>query len=118
MFNTNPNAACVMLKPCCLPGMSHAKEKVVWKLGKHCFPAAEVCTNGKWEKNSWTGPRRDNLIGRFKLWGSNLYQGIDVDAAEKELKDIQVQRSHFQNTFIFGQRCIVGDTIIPNPPPG
>jgi hypothetical protein len=51
----NRNAARVRffaLKPCCLPGMFHAKNKEVFSIGQHSFPATEVSAPGKFVPTS------------------------------------------------------------------
>ena len=71
------NVHLLALKPCCLPGMVHAKRKEMFKLGDHTFDSVEVCTHGKWKKNKWVGgPPRSHLKERFQKWSHHLYCGI------------------------------------------
>jgi hypothetical protein len=78
LFNDNPaNVHFLALKPCCLPGMVHAKRKEVFHLGRHTFPADDVCIHGKWKKNMWRGgPPRKHIQQRFQRWANHLYCGI------------------------------------------
>ena len=80
LFNDNPAVRFLALKPCCLPGMVHAKRHKVFKIGTHCFPAEEVCVHGKWNKNKWVkGPPRRHLEPKFHRWAGHLYRGIGND---------------------------------------
>lgn len=78
LFNDNPKTVHFLaLKPCCLPGMVHAKRHEIFHLGDHSFPAHEVCIHGKWKKNTWTGgPPRNHIEQRFQCWSNHLYCGI------------------------------------------
>lgn len=77
LFNDNPAVGFLALKPCCLPGMIHAKRHEVFRVGNHCFPAEEVCVHGKWNKNKWQkGPPRSHLEPKFKKWSRHLYRGL------------------------------------------
>jgi len=78
-FNNNENVKMFCLKPCCLPGMVHAKREDTFKIGRHSFPAADVCSNGSFNKKDWSGPPRWHLEKKFNLWSDHLYQGIDID---------------------------------------
>ena len=81
LFNSNPKSVKFLaLKPCCLPGMIHAKRDEVFQIGNHKFDASEVCVHGKWKKNKWEkGPPRSHLEPKFKRWSKHLYRGIDDD---------------------------------------
>jgi len=88
LFNANPAIRFFALKPCCLPGMVHAKRREVFRIGSHAFEASEVCVHGRWNKNRWeNGPPRSHLQKKFKIWSRHLYRGIghgltsDKDAA-------------------------------------
>jgi rhodanese-related sulfurtransferase len=77
MFNTNPAIKFLALKPCCLPGMVHAKRHEVFVLGSHEFDSKDVCIHGKWKRNQWVGgPPRSHIKERFQVWSSHLYCGI------------------------------------------
>jgi len=77
LFNTNPSIKFLALKPCCLPGMIHAKRKEIFRIGTHTFDASEVCVHGKWKKNKWEkGPPRSHLRPKFQKWSEHLYKGI------------------------------------------
>jgi hypothetical protein len=122
------NVHLLALKPCCLPGMVHAKRKEQFVLGDHKFDAAEVCTHGKWKKNKWVGgPPRSHLKDRFQIWSHHLYRGIrsssvstsaadekinpspdrsdDPDYVAKLHARVMVQNDGgFQNDFLFAER--------------
>ena len=57
-FNNNERVKMLCLKPCCLPGMVHAKRNDTFKIGRHSFPSSEVCSNGSFTKKDWSGPPR------------------------------------------------------------
>jgi len=118
-FNNNDNVKMFCLKPCCLPGMIHAKRKDTFTVGRHSFPAAEVCSNGSFTKKDWSGPPRWHLEKKFHLWSDHLYKGIDVDIDDhsnsdqnamktlgrKEKREVQVQvDGGFQNTYLLAER--------------
>ena len=88
LFNTNPTIKFLALKPCCLPGMIHAKRHELFTIGTHVFEASEVCIHGKWKKNKWeNGPPRSHLKPKFKKWSEHLYKGIGWnDATETNNK--------------------------------
>ena len=63
------------LKPCCLPGMVHAKRHEQFQVGEYSFPAEQVCVPGKWNKNTWRGgPKRADRAIVFDSWTRHLYQ--------------------------------------------
>jgi len=78
MFN-NHNVKFLALKPCCLPGMVYANREDVFRIGKHSFPASDVCSAGYFQKKRWVGPPRQHLEHKFNVWTDHLFQGIDVD---------------------------------------
>ncbi len=78
MFNNHDNVKLFALKPCCLPGMIHAKRKVVFKIGQHEFKAEEVCSHGEFNKGSWSGPNRRHLAVKFDRWAEHLFNGVDI----------------------------------------
>jgi len=85
MFNTNPAIKFLALKPCCLPGMVHAKRHEIFLLGNHKFDSKDVCIHGKWKRNQWVGgPPRSHIKERFQVWSSHLYCGIIEDDTENE----------------------------------
>ena len=91
LYNTNRNIKLFVLKPCCLPGMVHAKRKEIFSFNKdhlsslknnhpnqHTFKAEDVCVHGKWKRNKWiNGPPRSHLQPKFIKWCTNLYHGIN-----------------------------------------
>lgn len=109
VFNTQPTAACLMLKPCCLPPhYPFVRDEKVWQLGSHSFAAKEVCAHGSWNKAKWKGQNRGKLAARFETWVRHLYAGVEPDEGvecRKRLDNITVQKTHFQNAFVFGERC-------------
>jgi hypothetical protein len=55
LLNANTNRVRLFaLKPCCLPGMQHAKQQEYFSIGRHQFPTASVCSTGKYEAQSKT----------------------------------------------------------------
>ena len=94
------------LKPCCLPGMIHAKRKEVFQIGDHQFDAKLVCVRGKWNKNQWCGPPRATLKPIFHTWVHHLFLGIvdDDDKTQKTKVCIPVQHEGgYQNEFLFAR---------------
>mmetsp|Transcript_7356 Transcript_7356/g.7539 ORF Transcript_7356/g.7539 Transcript_7356/m.7539 type:complete len:162 (-) Transcript_7356:160-645(-) len=79
MFNDHTNVKFLALKPCCLPGMVSANRRDVFRIGKHSFPASDVCSAGYFQKKRWVGPPRQHLEHKFNVWTDHLFQGIDVD---------------------------------------
>jgi len=118
LFNLEPNVEFFALKPCCLPQMVHAQREEVFRIGKHSFPAEDVCSNGSFNKNNWTGPPRWHLEKKFQLWSDHLFQGIDVveDSnpycmeekpflGQKEKREVPIQiDGGFQNTYLLAER--------------
>ena len=121
LFNNNPAVQFFVLKPCCLPGMIHAKRKEVFQLGPtHTFDAKLVCMAGKWKKNVWKGPPRTLLKSYFERWAENLYLGIDDREARKSQRHVEVQSSGgYQNEFLFAERLpgseILSDDLFCQP---
>mmetsp|Transcript_18922 Transcript_18922/g.39860 ORF Transcript_18922/g.39860 Transcript_18922/m.39860 type:complete len:357 (+) Transcript_18922:46-1116(+) len=105
LFNNNPETRFFCLKPCCLPGMVHAKRDEIFHLGEHSFDSKLVCMAGKWKKNTWYGPPRTTTKAYFKRWAENLYLGINDADAAKIKKKIMVQHDGgYQNDFLFAER--------------
>ena len=98
-FNQNPTIHFFALKPCCLPGMIHARRHEMFRLSnvktttkstndstpsddqqpttfEYCFPAQDVCLHGKWNKNTWQGPHRTSMQAYFQTWSNHLFRGI------------------------------------------
>jgi hypothetical protein len=131
LFNSQPNVKFLALKPCCLPPMVHAQRKEVFSIGRHSFPALDVCSNGRLTSKTWTGPPRWHLEQKFHVWSDNLYKGIDIQEGEeidtmeqqtemsttntsngkktKEKINVQVDGG-FQNTYLWAERS----PITPN----
>ena len=77
LYNRSPKIQLFGLKPCCLPGMVHAKRHEIFQLGNHSFDSKLVCMRGKWKGNKWVnGPPRSHLQSQFQTWSENLYLGI------------------------------------------
>ena len=111
MFNKNSNVKHLILKPCCLPDWSwtyRAESGYFPPVGahKHLIPTKAVCSKGKWKKNKWIGPPRSHLKIKFESWNDHLCRSINDEDGNisTSLQEIQVQASHFQNLFIFGDR--------------
>ena len=113
----NENAATVhalVLKPCCLPPMMHARREEIFAVGAHRFAAADVCAHGKFNGGRWKGPQRWHLERRFRLWTEHLFAGVEPgdgadDSAEggrKAVESIRVQvDGGYQNLFVFAERA-------------
>ncbi len=131
LFNTNPSVKFLALKPCCLPGMIHAKRHELFRIGSHCFEASEVCVHGKWNKDKWeNGPPRSHLKPKFEKWSSHLYQGIGYNVESNKVDDNQtengdfVRKVHakivvqhgggFQNDFLFAERTPISSGSVWN----
>ncbi len=113
-FNDNPeNIRFFALKPCCLPGMIHAKRHEVFSFGDHhSFDSKLVCVQGKWNKDKWCGPKRARLSGFFDIWASNLFLGINDETAKKAKVHIRVQQDGgYQNEFLFAERLPVTKSV-------
>ena len=128
-FNEHDNVQFFCLKPCCLPGMVHSKRNEMFSIGRHSFPAVDVCSNGRFTKTDWSGPPRWHLEKKFNLWSDHLYKGIDVVASSdidididididsvkeedknclgrKTKREIQIQvNGGFQNTYLLAERA-------------
>ena len=140
LFNTNPSVKFFALKPCCLPGMIHAKRREVFSIGSHAFDAEEVCVHGKWKKNRWeNGPPRSHLRKKFKTWSRHLYRGIGGNGDDHDggggddrgddaigigEEDGPVRKAHamirvqhdggFQNDFLFAERTPISSASVWN----
>ena len=105
LFNTHPKVKFMALKPCCLPLIGHAIQKEIFSIGQHAFPAADVCSHGRFKKNVWVGPPRETLVGKFDLWTRHLLAGLDIrptGAKRIEFAEVQVDGG-YQNLFVFGE---------------
>ncbi|OEU10173.1 hypothetical protein FRACYDRAFT_159056, partial [Fragilariopsis cylindrus CCMP1102] len=108
-FNEHDNVQFFCLKPCCLPGMVHSKRNEMFSIGRHSFPAVDVCSNGRFTKTDWSGPPRWHLEKKFNLWSDHLYKGIDEEdkncLGRKTKREIQIQvNGGFQNTYLLAER--------------
>jgi hypothetical protein len=70
--------------------MVHSKRNDMFKIGRHSFPAVDVCSNGRFTKSDWSGPPRWHLEKKFNLWSDHLYKGIDVVASSDSDIDIDI----------------------------
>ena len=85
--------------------MVHAKRDEVFTVGDHSFDAAEVCSSGKFRGNTWNGPPRAHLRGKFERWASHLERGVAVRGdGTRRLVNITVQTDGgFQNAYVFAE---------------
>mmetsp|Transcript_26833 Transcript_26833/g.61271 ORF Transcript_26833/g.61271 Transcript_26833/m.61271 type:complete len:369 (+) Transcript_26833:237-1343(+) len=105
LFNRNSDIKFFCLKPCCLPGMVHAKRNEIFHLGEHSFDSKEVCMAGKWKRNKWIGPPRSVTKTYFERWADNLFWGMDDTDAQKSKRTIMVQtEGGYQNEFLYASR--------------
>ena len=127
LFNNNEAIKFLALKPCCLPGMIHAKRHELFKIGNHCFDAKEVCIHGKWKKKKWeNGPPRSHLKPKFQKWSCHLYRGIgnaaqndDDNSPTDEVRKVHAQivvqhGGGFQNDFLFAERTPISSGTVWN----
>ena len=108
LFNGHPKVQFMVLKPCCLPLIGHALQQETFTIGRHSFPAEDVCSHGRFRKDVWVGPPRETLRAKFELWTRHLLAGLDTDRTRptgaKRIEYSQVQRSGgYQNLFVFGE---------------
>jgi hypothetical protein len=118
IYNNNPGVAFFALKPCCLPGGSHARQKMLYQAGNHSFSAEELYGSKrpdkteKYELNGQKGPdttkkdkskkkdkgKKDKGMGarRFARWNDHLLQCLICSDEDKSLQDVVVQQKHFQ----------------------
>lgn len=129
LFQNLPTAQMLLLKPCCLPDIWHAKNTPVFQVGNYCFPTKDVCARGKWttdKNNRWEGPPRWHLHGKFDKWCHYLHEAmsyenqtglpVETDADEKIGRDtvyiLETRRFEvplqtkggFQNSFLVAER--------------
>jgi hypothetical protein len=133
LFNDNPDTVHFLaLKPCCLPGMVHAKRHEIFHIGGHQFDSKEVCIHGKWKQNKWVGgPPRSHIQHKFQTWSHHLYCGIisanengvtvqdknetgdnnnvgpkpsNIVSRKMHCRVMVQQNGGFQNDFLFAQR--------------
>jgi len=105
LFNEQPNASFLALKPCCLPPIIHAQRKEFFVIGQHEFLAKDVASNGKFSGNKWIGPPRHQIKTKFDRWVKNLASGLLLkDGGRYATEQISVQvQGGFQNSFLFAQ---------------
>jgi hypothetical protein len=83
LFNTQPQASMLALKPCCLPQLWAGMPRVVWGFSNgNSVDVQTVGVNGRHVKNVWRGPPRATMVQKFALWSDGLYDGIDCPSAE------------------------------------
>ena len=123
LFNDHAAVKFFCLKPCCLPGMVHAKRHEMFAVGAHQFDSKLVCVHGKWNKDIWKGPHRSQLAHKFAVWAQNLYWGIgnapsheDSLEEDKELQKKQVRvrvqtEGGYQNEFLFAERYPATESV-------
>ena len=100
-FNDRPRCAFFALKPCCLPPLTLAKQKFVWRFPQSrggssstssselspessasIIRAVEVCASGSYNKGKWRGSApRHHQEAKFGVWATRLFAAIDVGAA-------------------------------------
>lgn len=108
LFQAIPAAQMLLLKPCCLPDIWHARNHDVFQIGDYCFPTKDVCASGKWTTNKakgrWNGPPRWHLRSKFEKWCTYLHeamgQDFDGDVAETKTEECNETRTGPQNSNI------------------
>eukprot|EP01043_Picozoa_sp_COSAG02_P076106 COSAG02_NODE_16010_length_1121_cov_1.448141_1_plen_301_part_00 len=97
LFNTQPQATFLALKPCCLPQLWAGMPHVVWGFSNgHSVDVQTVGVNGRHVKNVWRGPPRETMVQKFTLWADGLFDGIDCrpetgDSVDRPSTSIEVQ---------------------------
>lgn len=107
LFQTLPNAKLLVLKPCCLPGMFHAKHQEDFEIGRYRFPTKDVCAPGKFRGKKWEGPPRWQLEGKFMKWCKYLLESLRGNdySMTCQMLEIQVQnKGGYQNSFLFAEK--------------
>jgi hypothetical protein len=109
LFHSIDNAQGLILKPCCLPGMFHAKTQTNFQVGKYAFPTKEVCAPGFWKNKEWEGPPRWHLQKKFLYWSYHLHQSMKHQEKKTMIQTRIVQvpvqtNGGFQNTFLFAEK--------------
>ena len=125
LFQMLPSAQMLLLKPCCLPDIWHAKNAPFFHVGEYCFPTKDVCSRGKWtahKKNKWEGPPRWHLQSKFEKWCHHLHEAMSypnqstTTSAENDQSsgqplittkyfEVPVQtKGGFQNVFLYAER--------------
>ena len=72
------------------------------------FAASEVCVDGRWRRAKWVGQAGGRgasyheCEAKFGRWASHLRAGCNGGLAT--IEEVRVQRSWWQNTFIFAIR--------------
>lgn len=97
----------LVLKPCCLPPMVHARREETFEIGTHAFAAREVAAAGSFGAGGeWRGPPRQHLEARFGRWVDHLHRGIEVgERGAKGIAHARIQvRGGYQNAFVFAER--------------
>ena len=111
LFNRQPRALALALKPCCLPGpgfeQQHGK---TWTLGGRSFATADVVVHGTWNgaQGGWHGgPPKRHQGKKFAAWVAALHGGVQpgpdghAEAARVQMRE---EEWHYQDAFIFAQR--------------
>jgi hypothetical protein len=108
-----PEIKALLLKPCCLPGIAHRREKDAFEIGRYSFPTKEVCATGEWRRKEWKGPPRWHLENRFDKWCFHLHQGMKaMDGVDSKLFQIPVQhKGGYQNSFLLAERLPTTPTM-------
>jgi hypothetical protein len=134
LFHNLPNIQCMMLKPCCLPGMVYANRQESFEIidgstntstgstagrPRYAFPTKDVCAPGTFSGKNWSGPPRWHLEGKFEKWCRYLQEGMaagevgaaaaselsEDDTPHSLLVEIPVQsKGGYQNTFLFAEK--------------
>lgn len=110
LYRGIPNAELLVLKPCCLPDMSHTKQSDSFVVGNYCFPTKDVCAAGKWKgtQRYWEGPPRWHLQPKFQKWCHYLHEamGQEQDMSTSQFEVPLQTQGGFQNTFLVGERGV------------
>ena len=108
LFQALSDAPLLLLKPCCLPDLSHTKRQDNFQVGNYSFPTAEVCAAGKFvgsqNNRVWKGPPRWHLEGKFHKWCHHLQ--FCMPAATAHSLEVPVQtKGGYQNIYLIARRA-------------
>ena len=78
LFNTQPAATMIALKPCCLPQLWAGMTPAKWEMSNGTvIDVANVGIKGRFVKNIWRGPDRNTMVHKFAGWADSLFEGMD-----------------------------------------
>ena len=111
LFNRQPRAAALLLKPCCLPGPGfEVQHGEAWSLGGRSFATADVVVRGKWNgaQGGWHGgPPKPHQAKKFAAWVEALHGGtVPGPGGKAETVRVRMREEewHYQDAFVLARR--------------